>query len=317
MIVPLSVRHAIKRVLPPIVVDLIRHLRGPTVAEKDKPVVAPAVVEPTVPPASELPPEWEVVADTDAVWQTHEGWSHQSIVDTQMRKWPDFLRSLESARPLGQSHEAAADAPPDYATHNTILTFGYALGRAAQGRQSLSVLDWGGGLGHYYAYARALFPELDLDYVVKDFRGFCDAGRRLLPDVTFLSDEQEATSRSYDFVFASGSLHYTRDHYGLLDRLCRSSREWLMVTRLPVVVASDDFLVVQRPYMYGYMTEYPGWFVNRQRFLAASTRQGFALERRFLVAEEPNVTNAPERARYDGFLFRRSDADRLAPHSDR
>jgi putative methyltransferase (TIGR04325 family) len=154
-----------------------------------------------------------------------------------------------------------------------------------------------------------LFPALKLSYVIKDFPRFCEAGSELLPDVKYLSDESQALSRSYDFVFASGSLHYTRDHYGLLGRLCESAAEWLMITRVPVVQNQDDFLVIQRPYVHGYMTEYPGWFINRQRLLGFVTARGFRLERELLVAEEPDVPNAPERARYHGFLFRRITCD--------
>jgi putative methyltransferase (TIGR04325 family) len=249
-----------------------------------------------------------MVADTEEVWTAHEGWMHDSILKTQLSKWQDFLRSVEGPRALGQPHEASAGAAPDYATHNTIMSFGYVLGRVAERRATASVLDWGGGLGHYYVYARALFPALKLEYVIKDLPSFRAAGERLLPDATYLSNEEQALARSYDLVFASSSLHYTRDYYGLLGRLCDSSAEWLMITRAPIVERSDDFVVVQRPYMYGYMTEYPGWFISRQRLLDFVFARGFVLERQFLVAEQPSVPNAPEQAHYYGFLFRRNVA---------
>lgn len=305
---------AIRRVallsLPPIVVGALRRLRSLrriNVPHAEPPQADASVtlqVDPGALPSA--PPEWEMVADTDEVWAAHGGWVHASILRTQLGKWPDFLRSVEGSKALGQSHEAAAGTAPDYSTHNTIMSFGYALGRVADRREAVSVLDWGGGLGHYYVYARALFPPLRLDYVIKDFAGFCEAGRKLLPDVNYVSDEAEALSCSYDFVFASSSLHYTRDHYGLLGRLCDSAAGWLMVTRTPTIENHDDFVVVQRPHMYGYMTEYPGWFINRQRLLDFVTARGFCLEREFLVAEEPYVPNAPEQARDSGFLFRRT-----------
>ena len=250
-------------------------------------------------------PEWEVVPNDDAAWTTFEGWSHEFIVETQRAKWASFLKSVEASRPLGQSHEAAADAAPDYATHNTLMTFGYVLGRAAVGRTRLSVLDWGGGLGHYSVYARKLLPEMTFDYVVKDLPALCAAASLLLPEATFVSDDDAALSRRYDLVFASGALHYVRDHYGLLGRMCASADKWIMVTRLPIVEVSDDFLVMQRPYKYGYLTEYPGWFLNRDRLLAFMSAKGFDLDRQFLVAEQPYVPNAPEQAQYYGFLFRR------------
>jgi putative methyltransferase (TIGR04325 family) len=298
--------------LPPIVAGALRRLRSPT------PVAAQLADLPTVDTSSSIadntgvPPEWEMVADTDEVWTAHDGWVHASILRTQLEKWPDFLRSVEGPKAVGQSHEAAAGTAADYATHNTIMSFGYALGRVAARREAVSVLDWGGGLGHYYVYARALFPDLKLDYVIKDFPGFCEAGKRLLPDTQFLSEESEALSRSYDFVFASSSLPYTRDLYTLVGKLCDSASDWLMITRTPMIEHHDDFVVVQRPHMYGYMTEYAGWFINRNRLVDFVVGRGFSLERRFLVAEEPNVPNSPERAFDCGLLFRRTPFDRSA-----
>jgi putative methyltransferase (TIGR04325 family) len=251
-------------------------------------------------------PEWEMVPDSDEVWTVHEGWAHDSIVETQLSKWQSFLASTEGPLPIGQSHEASPDAPPNFATHNTILTFGYVLGRVGATRGRLNILDWGGGLGHYYVYARKLFPELSLDYVIKDLPGLCAVGKTLLPDVTFVADEKEALSRRYDLVFASSSLHYTRDCYGLLARLCDSAENWIMITRTPIIEHHDDFVVVQRPHVYGYMTEYAGWFINRTRLVDFMADRKFRLERQFLVAEQPNVPNAPERAHYYGFLFRRT-----------
>jgi putative methyltransferase (TIGR04325 family) len=266
--------------------------------------------------ASPSPPEWEMVPDNDQIWNAHAGWSHQSIVQTQLSKWPQFLRSVAGPQPLGQSHEAPAGQPADFAAHNTIMSFGYALGLVAAGRTRVSILDWGGGLGHYYVYARRLFPQLELDFTIKDLPAFCVVGASSLPEVAFISDEQQALSQSYDLVFASSSVHYTRDPYGLMERLCACAREWLMLTRMPFVERSDDFVVVQRPHRYGYLTEYPGWFMNRQRFLDFIRNQGFSLERQFLVAEQPNVPNAPEQAHYYGFLFRRQASATLAVEAD-
>ncbi len=250
-------------------------------------------------------PSWEMVPNTDVAWTGHQGWSHESIAGTQRRKWRDFLESVEGPRPLGRSHEAPTDAAPDVGPHNTIMSFAYALGRAAMGKQRVSVLDWGGGVGHYFVYARKLFPEIDMEFVIKDLPGLCEIGRELLPGATFVSSETQALSRHYDLVFASSSLHYTRDCYDLLGRLCDSAERWLMLTRLPIVEEHDDFVVIQRPHAYGYMTEYAGWFLNRRRLIDFVTGRGFVLDREFLVAERPHVPNAPEQAQYGGFLFRR------------
>ena len=314
-------KQLITLLLPPIVVAVFRHVRrmiigGSVPASQAAPALieavtapaqaAPALSEATAAPADESP-EWEMIPEAKAVWSTDAGWSHQSIGQTQHRKWEAFLRSVDGSRPLGQPHEGLPDAAADYGTHNTIMTFGYVLGRVAFGRERISVLDWGGGLGHYCVYARKLFPNLTIDYVIKDLPGLCALGAELVPEATFVVDETEALARRYDLVFASGSLHYVRDPYDLLDRLCASAEEWLMITRVPSIERHDDFVVLQRPYLHGYMTEYSGWFMNRKRLVDFAGQRKFSLERQFLVAERPYVANAPEQADYFGFLFRRVD----------
>jgi putative methyltransferase (TIGR04325 family) len=290
---PSRLKHLALQILPPIVATAIKRSVDRFVRRD---------------PARVGGQSWEMVPDSPALWTAQAGWSHESIVETQCDKWPDFQASVAGVRALGQSHEAAPGAVPDVGPHNTIMCFAYVLGRVAAGRGNVSVLDWGGGIGHYFVYARKLYPELALDYVVKDLPCLCEAGRQLVPEATFISDEARALSRRYDLVFASSSLHYTRDCYGLLDRLCAASARWLMITRTPFVETHDDFVVVQRPHSFGYMTEYPGWFLNRKRVVDFVTQRGLVLEREFLVAERPYVPNAPEQAQYRGLLFRRPDA---------
>jgi putative methyltransferase (TIGR04325 family) len=310
-----SIRNIALAILPPIVVDAIRcvrdrprkakqsvlHLLSGTNRPHNPQEIDRAYIDALL-DATALP-EWEMVPDSEGLWVGKKGWEHQSIVSTQLEK------SVDGTAPLARSHEGPANAPVDYATHNTIISFGYALARAAQGRHKVSILDWGGGLGHYYMYARALIPTLPLEYVVKDLPSFCETGTALLPEVTFVSEDSVALGRSYDFVFASSSLHYARKHYELLGRLCDSAQDWLMITRMPFVEHAADFVVVQRPHKYGYLTEYPGWFMNRAKMLDFVSARGFEFVRQFLVAEQPNVPNAPEQAQYYGFLFRRITPD--------
>jgi putative methyltransferase (TIGR04325 family) len=254
-------------------------------------------------------PEWEMMPDEDEVWHAPAGWAHGSIAARQVEKWDSFLAAQAGALPFGRPHEAAPDAAIDVSVHNTVMTFAYLLGRiAAERRKGMpSVLDWGGGIGHYYQYARALYPATDFDYWIKDLPELCEAGAPRNPGAHFTPDEAAALSRRYDLVFASSSLHYTRDVYGLIDRLCGAAGRYLMVTRTPFVENHDDFVVVQRPHRYGYLTEYAGWFLNRPRFQTFIEQRGFVLDREFMLAERPHVGNAPEQCHYRGFLFRRHE----------
>lgn len=253
--------------------------------------------------------EWEMMPDTDATWRLGEGWSHASIVEKQKAGWPGFLEGLAAARPL---HATIPDDPElavDVSVHNTLMIFLYLLGRLASERQGSrpSVLDWGGGIGQYFRYARTFYPAVDWDYVVREVGPLAAAGALLNPEAGFVSDDQATFGRRYDAVFASGAIMYTRDLYGLAGRLCDAAGRYLLVTRTPFVLKADDFVVVQRPYRYGYDTEYAGWFINRDRFLSFVEARGFRLEREFPLAERPMVPNAPEQCRYRSYLFRRVD----------
>lgn len=285
----------------------VRVLPAPALAWLRGRLNRPTVRVPTADGRGATRLEWEMMPDTDAVWDGAEGWSHASIAARQVEKWESFLAAIAAPLPIGRSHEAAPDTELDVSAHNTAMSFAYVLGRVlAEAAPAVpSILDWGGGIGHYYRYATALFPDSRFDYVIKDLGELCEAGAARNQGARFVATEAAALAGRHDLVFASSSLHYARDVFGLLDRLAAASSRYLFVTRTPFVANADDFVVVQRPYRYGYMTEYAGWFLNRDRFVRFLAGRGLALEREFLLAERPHVPNAPEQCRYLGLLFRR------------
>jgi putative methyltransferase (TIGR04325 family) len=248
------------------------------------------------------PPGWPEDAAAAA------GWDADSIAATQVVRWPAFVRSVQSNAPFGLSPEAASGRGQDYATHNTIMSFGYVLARAAHDRDRLSILDWGGGIGHYSVYAQALLPEVELDYHCRDLPRLVSAGRQVLPEATFHDDDESAFARRYDLVLASSSLQYSRDWRQTFAKLASVADPYLYVTRQPFVATAASFVVVQRPHRHGYVTEYPGWFLNRTEFLDEARALRLTLLREFLIDERPLVPGAPEQADYRGFLFSAASA---------
>lgn len=275
--------------------------------------VARAVLPPVLPSAYRRvrarirgagPAEWEYLPDG---WpeesQAVRGWNSQSVVDAHLAPWADFRAAAQSTAPFGLSREPDGANTVNCGLHNTIMSFGYVLARAAGRPTRLSMLDWGGGVGEYYVYARALLPDLDLDYHCRELPLLAESGRRLLPEATFYADDEMALARHYDFVMASSSMHYVRDWRATLKRLAAVTDQYLYVTRMPVVEHAPSYVVLQRPYRHGYHTEYPGWFLNRDEFLGVAADLGLTLLREFLIWERPGVPNAPEAADYRGFLF--------------
>jgi putative methyltransferase (TIGR04325 family) len=286
-----TLKEVAKRFLPPIIVDGGRYLlkgKGYLQDSGDREF-----------------PEWEYVPEG---WRSKDprvkGWNVESILETQKSKWPEFQRSVQGNGPLGSAHEGPVTSNNDYAAHNSMMAYAYAIALAARKKDRISLLDWGGGIGHYYIISKALLPEVTIDYHCKDLPLLCEGGRELLPEANFYEDEEECFEPTYDFVLASSSLQYCEDWKRIAQRLALATRSYLYITRIPIIHRKASFVVVQRPYQYGYETEYLCWFLNREEFLTHMSTLEMELIREFLIQEQPHVHNAPEQGEYRGFLFR-------------
>ena len=259
-------------------------------------------------------PEWTVArGGWEAGDPQGEGWNHPSVVAAQLSRWPDFLAAVQGQGPLGISHEARRIRQDNVSAHNAILCFLHALSRAALAAPGpVRVLDWGGGLGYYAAIARAALPELALDYTVKETAPICAAAAPLLPEVRFEPGAEASLARRYDLVFASNSIQYEQDWPALLGRFAAAGAgRFVFLSRLPLAWRAADFVIVQRPRWAGYDTAYRSWVFNRAGFLAAAERAGLALEREFLMPDEPTrIPGAPEAVANGAFLFRAPAEDR-------
>lgn len=249
-----------------------------------------------------------------------KGWNVAAVANTQRGKWQAFLQLTSGAGPLGISHENPTPQRVAFQAHHTIAIFAFVLTLAARKKDRLSLLDWGSGIGHYYILSRRILPELDLAYYGKDIPVLCAAGRAVLPNVSFFERDEAVTARSYDLVIVSGSLQYSEDWKSTIRMLASCTDAYLYVSRLPVVHHAKSFVVMQRAYAHNYETEYIGWFINREEFLAYMTSLELELVREFIIQEHAFVSRAPEQATEQGFLYRKptnatSKGDSRGTHS--
>jgi putative methyltransferase (TIGR04325 family) len=251
-------------------------------------------------------PEWEYVP---AGWSAAQhnaaikGWNDTSVLETYKAKWPTFVDAVQGCGPLSASPESPTSRDNDVAAHNATMVYAYALALAAHRLERISMLDWGGGIGHYLLIGQALLRGVAIDYSCKDVPLLVEHGRKLFPEARFVSDESWR-DRKYDFILASGSLQYWEDWQAALGGLAACLRGYLLVTRLPIVHGTASFVVVQRPYAYGYDTEYLGWCLNRQEVLKCAAAAGLEVVREFRLGYRPFVHGAPEQNEYWAFLFR-------------
>jgi putative methyltransferase (TIGR04325 family) len=252
-------------------------------------------------------PEWEYVPqgwDAEKSDPAIKGWNVQTVLDAYKARWETFVKTTQGAGPFGLPPEAISPAKDaDLPYHNGVMVFGYCLALASRNKSAVSILDWGGGIGHYYQIARALLPDVKIEYHCKDVPLLAEHGGTLFPEARFYPDES-CLARRYDLVMAGTSLHYARDWQGTLRGLAGAVGGYLLVTGLPVVHAAPAYVFVQRPYRYNYDTEYLAWCLNRGQFLETARGLGLTLVREFITGHFPPIQGAPEECEYRGFLFR-------------
>ncbi|MBA3245289.1 MAG: hypothetical protein H0T61_08970 [Actinobacteria bacterium] len=299
-----KLKWVVKAVTPPILLLLVKvisiklGLRRPD----EQPEHPPPAPEPDADAEWEFVPEGWARTATDA---SVKGWDVEAVAAAYREKWPRFLRAIDGARPLGVYHEVAAGDEvegEDAAAHNLVLSFAYVAALAAHGKERLTFLDWGGGLGHYGAIARAILP-VEVDYHCREVAQTVAAARETGAAGRFVSDDSWA-DRTYDLVLASGSLQYAEDWCAQLTDLSRVCSGYLYVTRLPYARSAPSFHILQRAYRYGYETEYVGWVVNREELLDCAAKLGFVLERELVLDAWLSAPGAPEDPiGHRGFLF--------------
>jgi hypothetical protein len=132
-------------------------------------------------------PEWEYIPEGWAYARTHpevKGWNVQDVLEIYKQKWPRFVAMVQGTGPLGVAHESDLATNADINSHNTVMAFAYALALAAHHKDTLSILDWGGGIGHYYLLAQALLPDVRIEYHCKDVPLLAEYGAKLFPTST-------------------------------------------------------------------------------------------------------------------------------------
>ena len=118
-------------------------------------------------------------------------------------------------------------------------------------------------------------------------------------------------------VLVAGAFHYEEAWRALLPRLLGCARRAAFLTRIPIIERGESFVFVQRPYAYGYATEYPSWCFNRAEFTGAIADCGWHIERETVTGERVEIKGAFEVADYRGFLLRcEYEAQRTRSGSD-
>ncbi len=231
----------------------------------------------------------------------NQGWNVDSTVNNERAKFDAFCRNLEGPGPLGFSHEhtdLSVIRNPNF--HNVHISYAYVLALAAHKKDCISVLDWGGSLGHYYLVGKAVLPDVTIDFHVKEVPLMAKVGKQLIPEVHW-HDNERCLERDYDLIMITGSIPYIEDWANTLKRIANSAKEYLFLFRFPVVEYGPTFVAIQR--IYGSQMLHQQ--LNQSELLEVVKGTGMTLVREFVVGDRPYIKNAPEQCEVRGWLFRR------------
>ncbi len=231
------------------------------------------------------------------------GWNVGQVVEHNKRMWIKFQTIWEGTGPM-VPHGEHLNTIDGLIDHNRMMIFAYSLTLALGGSPSLSILDWGGGLGQSYFVAKALLPEnVEIDYHCKEIRDLVECGRELMPNQHFYDDES-CFQRTYDMVMANASLYYSRYWEALLEGLATATSKYLLITRQPFVLNVPSFLCLERLYRFGYQVEVPAWVLNKDCFLREAEKHDLKLVREFVTGQTYEIDKAPEQPLFLAFLFK-------------
>jgi len=255
------------------------------------------------PPLLEYAPNgWKTVLATDT-----EGWNSSKFIAEEKDKWEIFCDLVKPPGPLGFSHEEPVlQSTSNLSFHNLHVTYGYVLGLVGHRKATLSVLDYGGGLGHYFQLGRALLPDLELKFHCKEMPALAEAGKLLNPEVEWFTDDR-CLNNTYDLVMISSSLQYMENWQEQLTAIASSTSDYLLLTRIPVVHHSDSFVAIQK----AYGSKMLHWQFNKSKLLDQIQKSGLQLIREFIIGDRPAIKGAPEQCELGSWLFRKTPSKNI------
>ena len=226
------------------------------------------------------------------------------FVARERREWDLLMSEDLGCRPLvlfsrlpGVAHAQRVSE------HGEWMAYAYALLLAAKGRDTLRILDYGGGFGHFFSVGKAVLPDVALEYHCKDLPGIVAEGRRVNPLVVWHCDDS-CLDENYDLVILSGVLQYVPGWQALLRRVASAVRGYCFVMGVPAVERAPGYVAIQR--IHGAVAHYA--ILNRAEVLATLEGEGLTMVREFLLDEHPAIPAAPEQPIQCGWLFRRAEA---------
>ena len=229
------------------------------------------------------------------------GWDSDHIAKDMESEIENFTRQCQSSASLSFSHLSSESGSEDaLRIHNLHMTWAYVISLASRKKEKISILDWGGGLGHFYQIAKAIFPGDPIDYHCKEVASTVSVGRRVNPNITW-HDDDTCLARTFDLVLVSGSLQYMENWTDFIRNLSSSVESYLLLLRTPIVDDGPGFFSIQQ---IGE-TELLHQQFSEPDIINEMENCGFILVREFFDGSRLKIVQAKVECELKGWLFKK------------
>lgn len=247
-------RQLLKRLLPPVLLDLLRKRRCP------QPIYT-----------------WDgIYPHLRDVPVHHASYDHEERIHEMATQAGEWLAQMRAGlRPA--------------IWHNTLATVAAATG---VGLGTIRVVDFGGAAGSGFIQLLAtLPPSITLGYHIVDLTGMCAAGRELFvgePRIRFHTTLTEVPAQP-DIVYVNSVLQYLEDYAGQLRALTALGARWLLLAR--TATGNIPTFASRQLNLPGQVLPY--WFVNRDELVSLVRSLGYRLAFEDLADREYDQSNFP------------------------
>lgn len=198
--------------------------------------------------------------------------------------------AVEAAGRLLREAESS-ELPREAVTDHETLVLALRLTQAGV----VSVVDFGGGVGHSYRVLKRLMPGQTMRFNVIDLPPLVERGRELWrndPGIAF-SDHADVAVSAPDVVFSKSVLQYFPDYDAQFRRLLAAGASWVVLEKLPAL-QSEEFVTGQ---VNVYDSVVPYWFMSADRLTRSAEQCGYRLVLQRRLEREYDQWNFPPHLR--------------------
>ena len=277
-----TLKRVVRRLAPPIVVEIYRRLRGSGI-------------------------QFHGVYSSWGAAQRHtEGYD----ADTVLQR----VREAQSAVMKGEA-VSERDGVLFHQAQYPFPVIAILLRAATENQNRLTILDFGGAFGSTYYQCRDFLMQLkSLRWCIVEQPGFVACGRQQFQNeiIHFYSSVPECLAQEQpQVVLLSGVLQYLADPDQTLDELSQSGAKYIVIDRTPVAINGEQVVTIQTVPKTIIRSSYPVWLFNEP------TLKRPLLERYEEIATfdtvDPELGSGRLKARFNGFIFRKRDGQSKGP----